>query len=95
MFIFALAFIAKFQPGPYKHKRNNTVGIIMLLTIIIVFISSTMHYAEEFMYPRLLSDHIVGISVLIILDYQVLSLSWLAFFLRLYSAANTLNQDDA
>ena len=69
VFVFALALVAKFQP--YKNKRNNTVDIILLLAIISAFISSSMHYAEEFMYPRLLNDFLVVISVLIILGYQV------------------------
>ena len=69
VFVFALALVAKFQP--YKNKRNNTVDIILLLAIISAFISSTMHYAEEFVYPKLLNALIVAISVLIILGYQV------------------------
>lgn len=32
LFVFALAFVAKFQP--YKCKRSNTVDIVMLLTLI-------------------------------------------------------------
>ena len=48
-----------------------TVDIILLLAIFIVFISMSMHYAEEFMYPRLLNDFLVVISILIILGYQV------------------------
>ena len=69
VFVFALALVAKFQP--YKNKRNNTVDIILLLTVISTFISSTMHYAEEFMYPKLLNGITVAISVLIVLGYQV------------------------
>ena len=69
VFVFTLALVAKFQP--YKSKRNNTVDIILLLATISAFISSSMHYAEEFMYPRLLNDFLVVISVLIILGYQV------------------------
>ena len=68
MFVFAITLVAKFQP--YKNKRNNTVDIILLLTIIIAFASSSMNYAE-FMYPRLLNRIIVILSVLIILGYQV------------------------
>ena len=59
VFIFALALIDKFQP--YKNKRNNTVDIILLLTIITALISSSIHYAEKFMYPRLLNALIVAI----------------------------------
>ena len=69
MFVFALALVAKFQP--YKNKRNNIVDIILLLTIISVFISMTMHYAGEFMYPNLPNEIIMAITLLIILGYQV------------------------
>ena len=69
VFVFALTLVAKFQP--YKHKRNNTVDIILLLTIIIAFISSSIYYAKEFMYPKLLNGIIIIISTLIILGYQV------------------------
>jgi hypothetical protein len=69
VFVFALALVAKFQP--YKHKRSNTVDIILLLIMIINFISSTMHYVGRFMYPNLLMPTIVGISVFIILSYLV------------------------
>ena len=68
VFVFALTLIAKFQP--YKNKRNNTVDIILLLTIIIAFASSSMNYAE-FMYPRLLNGIILILSFLIVLGYQV------------------------
>ena len=67
--VFALALVAKFQP--YKNKRNNIVDIILLLTIISVFISMTMHYAGEFMYPNLPNEIIMAITLLIILGYQV------------------------
>ena len=69
MVVFTLALIAKFQP--YKNKGNNTVDIILLLTLIIPFISSSMHYAGEFMYQNWLSEITTVISVLIILSYQV------------------------
>ena len=69
LFVFALALVAKFQP--YKNKTDIIVDIILLLTIITAFISTTMHYAEEFMYPNLANDVIVAISVLIILGYHV------------------------
>ena len=98
--VFALALVAKFQP--YKSKRNNTVDIILLLAIISALISSSMHYAETFMYPRLLNALIVAIIIIIIFLFWLFlatwcSLSWLVFSLRLYSAArsvNNLNQDD-
>ena len=69
VFVFTLALVATFQP--YKKKRDNIVDIIMLLTIISAFISSTMHYAEDFMYPNLANEVIVAISVLIVLGYLV------------------------
>ena len=70
MFVFALALVAKFQP--YKYKRNNTVDIILLLTITIAFILSSMHYnAEEFMYPKLLNGIVASISILTVFGYLV------------------------
>ena len=66
MFVFALALVAKFQP--YKHKRSNTVDIILLLAIISTFISSSMHYVEEL---KLLNKIITAISALIVLGYLV------------------------
>ena len=69
VFVFALALIAKFQP--YKHKRNNTVDIILLLAVIVAFISSSMHYVEAFMYSKLSNGIIVMISILIVFGYQV------------------------
>ena len=58
VFVFNLALVAKFQP--YKNKRNNTVDIILLLTIIIAFVSSSMHYVEAFMYSKLPNGIIVS-----------------------------------
>jgi hypothetical protein len=69
IFVFALALVTKFQP--YKHKRNNTVDIILLLTTIVAYTSSIMRSAEQFMFPNLLNNIITGISVLITLSYQV------------------------
>jgi O-antigen ligase len=69
VFVFALALVAKFQP--YKHKRNNTVDIILLLSIISAFISSAMHYAEECMYPKWINGIIVTVCILIVLSYLV------------------------
>ncbi|MCG8620577.1 MAG: hypothetical protein MJE68_01080, partial [Proteobacteria bacterium] len=69
VFVFALTLVAKFQP--YKNKRNNTIDIILLLTIITAFISSTMYYAEEFIYTKLLNGIVVAISVLIGFGYLV------------------------
>ena len=69
VFVFDLALVAKFQP--YKNKRNNTVDIILLLAIIVPVISSSMHYAERFMFPNLLNKIIIGIYLLITLGYQV------------------------
>jgi predicted membrane channel-forming protein YqfA (hemolysin III family) len=67
VFVFALVLVTKFQP--YKQKRNNTVDIILLLTIVSAYTSSSMYYAEPFMYPRLLNEITVGISVLIVFSY--------------------------
>jgi putative Mn2+ efflux pump MntP len=69
VFVFALALVAKFQP--YKHKRNNTVDIILLLAIISAFISLAMHYVGEFMYPKWLNGITVVIFALIIVCYLV------------------------
>jgi tellurite resistance protein TehA-like permease len=69
MFVFALALVAKFQP--YKHKKSNTVDIIMLVIMITNFISSSMYYVGRFMYPKWLMPTIVGISFFIVLSYLV------------------------
>ena len=69
VYVFALALVAKFQP--YKNKRDNTVDIILFLTIISVFISSTMHYTEAFMYPKLPNGIVVILSILIAIGYLV------------------------
>jgi hypothetical protein len=69
VFVFALVLVTKFQP--YKQKRNNTVDVILLLTVISACISSSMYYAEPFMYPRLLNDITVGIPILIVFSYLV------------------------
>ena len=44
IFAFTLALVAKFQP--YKCKRNNTVDIVMLLTMIIAYLSNSMYATE-------------------------------------------------
>ena len=69
VYVFALALVAKFQP--YKNKRDNTVDIILLLAIISVFISSTMHYTEAFMYPKVSNGIVVILSGLIVIGYLV------------------------
>jgi hypothetical protein len=69
VFAFKLALVAKFQP--YKHKRNNTIDVILLLTIISAHTSSSMYAVEWFMYTKLLNDITIGISVVIALSYQV------------------------
>jgi hypothetical protein len=69
VYVGALALVAKFQP--YKHKRNNTLDIILLLFFIITFISSGMHYAEGFMYPKWLNGITIVISASIVLGYLV------------------------
>jgi hypothetical protein len=86
VFVFTLAVVAKFQP--YKHERNNTVDIILLLVIISAFISSAMHNGEPNIYPEWLNDIIIGISASIVFARATwYSLSWLVFCLRLYSVA--------
>jgi hypothetical protein len=67
VFVFTLALVAKFQP--YKHKRSNTVDIIMLLVMITSFISSSMSYsAARIMYPKWLKRFIfalIGLGYLV------------------------------
>ena len=53
LLVFTLVLVAKFQP--YKFKRNNTVDIVMLLTIISGFMTSSMYYATGIMFPRWLN----------------------------------------
>ena len=65
VFVFALALVAKFQP--YKHKRSNTVDIMLLLLMINV---STMYYIGQFVYPKVLERIVLVIFSLIILSYQ-------------------------
>ena len=67
MFVFALALVAKFQP--YKHKRSNTVDIMLLLLMINV---NTMQYAYvgRFVYLKVLERIVLVIFSLIILSYQ-------------------------
>ena len=50
LFVLALAFVAKFQP--YKCKRNDTIDVILLLAVINEYMSSSMYYAEGFIYPK-------------------------------------------
>jgi hypothetical protein len=70
VFVFALTLIATFQP--YKHKRSNTVDIIMLLMMITNFISSSMSYsAGRFMYPKWLKRFL----------YALISLGYLVFLI--------------
>ena len=69
LFVFTLALVAKFQP--YKCKRNNTVDIILLFTMISGYMSSSMYYAGGFMYPKWLNGITVSISILILLCYLV------------------------
>ena len=69
VYVFALALVAKFQP--YKNKRDNTVDIILLLAVISVFISSTMHDTEPFMYPKLANWIVIFLYFLIVIGYLV------------------------
>jgi hypothetical protein len=68
VFVFALALVAKFQP--YKHKRSNTVDIIMLLVMINGFTTISMSYAGKYMYPKWLKRFIytlIGLGYLVFL----------------------------
>ena len=69
LFVFTLALVAKFQP--YKCKRNNTIDIIVLLSVISAYISLAMVHAGGVMYPRWLSNIIVYIAMLIFFGYQL------------------------
>ena len=69
MFVFAITFIAKFQP--YKYKRSNIVDIILLLTTINGFMSSSMYFAGRFMYPKLLGAIAIITYTLVIPCYLV------------------------
>jgi hypothetical protein len=64
IFIFTLALVAKFQP--YKSKKNNTADIVMLLAVIIVYTSSSMHFIDDWLFPNWLNDTISGTAALII-----------------------------
>ena len=96
VFVFALALVAKFQP--YKNRRNNTVDIILLLTLITAFILSSMHYTGEFLYQNWLSE-ITGIMyALIVLGYQVFLILACVFpkVIQCYKKCKTLilNEED-
>ena len=69
VYVFALALVAKFQP--YKNKRDNTIDIILLLTVISLFISSAMRNTEAFMYTKLPNGIVIILSGLIIIGYLV------------------------
>ena len=67
LFTFTLVLVARFQP--YKCKRSNTVDIILLLTVIIGYASSTMYSTESLLFPKWLNGVTVGIAMLIINGY--------------------------
>ena len=69
VFVFALALVAKLQP--YKHKRSNTVDIMLLVLMINVSLSSTMLYIGRFVYLKVLKGIVLVIFSLIILSYQI------------------------
>ena len=50
LFAVALALVARFQP--YKHKRSNTVDIVMLLTLITSYVLMSMKSAAGINYPK-------------------------------------------
>jgi hypothetical protein len=62
IFIFTLALVAKFQP--YKCKKNNTADIVMLLAVIIGYMSSAMHFTDNWFFPRWLNKTVSGIAAL-------------------------------
>ena len=68
LFVFTLALVAKFQP--YKCKRNNTVDIVLLLAVISGYMSSSIHYAGRFIYPKWLGGITTFVSVLILHCYM-------------------------
>ena len=67
LLVFTLALVAKFQPC----KRNNTIDIIVLLSVISAYISLAMVHAGGVMYPWWLSNIIVCIATLIFFGYQL------------------------
>ena len=67
IFTFTLALVARFQP--YKCKKYNTVDIVMLLAIIIIYTSASMHSGDVWLFPKLLNEIIFGAAVLTIYCY--------------------------
>ena len=63
---FVLAAVAKFQP--YKHKRSNTVDIVMLLALVTGYSSLSMH-SKDVVFPKWLNTIIVCTAVLVIYGY--------------------------
>jgi hypothetical protein len=64
IFTFTLALVAKFQP--YKSKKNNTADIVMLLAVIIVYTSSSMHFIDYRLFPKWLTRTVMGTAALTI-----------------------------
>ena len=65
--VFASALVAKFQP--YKCKRYNTFDIVILLAMITVYTSSSMHSMEAWLFPHLLNEIIFTGATLTIYGY--------------------------
>ena len=67
LLVFTSALVAKYQP--YKYKRSNTVDVILLLAIISVWMSTSMHLVGSGMVPKWLSIITTIIVILIYLSY--------------------------
>jgi hypothetical protein len=67
IFTFTLTLVAKFQP--YKSKKNNTADIVMLLAVIIGYMSSSMHFTDNWLFPKWLNGIVLGTAVLTIYCY--------------------------
>ena len=67
IFTFTLVLVAKFQP--YKCKKYNTVDIVMLLAVIIIYTSASMHSRDVWFFPKLLNGIILGAAILTIYCY--------------------------
>ena len=62
--------MAKFQP--YKHKRSNTVGIVMLLTLITASVLISVKFAVGITYL----DWVYGIALTVV---AIIPLSYILF----------------
>ena len=67
IFVFTLALIAKFQP--YKCKKSNTADIVMLLAVVVLYTSTSMHVTDNRLFPNWLSRIVSGTAALTIYCY--------------------------